>query len=172
MRLPPKPSARDNRQSHAGTSTQHTATVASPTGTTQAAPAGSTPETPRPQAASTPNLPTGEVKTLILTADPSILSEAEKKELSNLGEFLAKMPWLKLFAQESSFREGVNRGGGQVHQVDDLSPGAYNAIIVYRVLPKLKSRHNVAVANIQDINRLRKFTDEAVKDLYRRGIIL
>jgi hypothetical protein len=110
------------------------------------------------------------VRTLVLTAND--LNTAEKQALFHLGNFLAKMTWIKLYSENKAFREGVRASGGQVSPVGNLSPGTFNAIILYRILPNLMATDKIPIANIKTIQHLRLFIDEAVKDLYRRGILL
>jgi hypothetical protein len=81
------------------------------------------------------------------------------------------MPWLTIFTEDISIREGVARSGGQVQRVDDLSPDAYDRVIVYRILPNLGTTDTTIVANIRTFTMLQSITDEAFKELYRRGII-
>jgi hypothetical protein len=81
------------------------------------------------------------------------------------------MDWLTIFTEDISVREGVLRTGGQVQRVDDLSPDAYDRVIVYRILPNLRSTDTTIVANIPTFTMLQSITDEAFKELYRRGII-
>ena len=81
------------------------------------------------------------------------------------------MPWLTIFTEDISIREGVARSGGQVQRVDDLSPDAYDRVIVYRILPNLGTTDTTIVANIRTFTMLQSITDQASKELYHRGII-
>lgn len=81
------------------------------------------------------------------------------------------MPWLTIFSEDTSIREGIVRTGGQVYRVDDLSPDAYERVIVYRILPNLGTTDKTIVANIRTLPALQRIVSESFTELYRRGII-
>lgn len=81
------------------------------------------------------------------------------------------MDWLTIYTEDTSVREGVTRTGGQVHRVDNLSPDAYDKVILYRIAKGLPSNEDTTVANVDTFHKLNIVLDEAFKELYRRGII-
>lgn len=100
---------------------------------------------------------------------PSKTNGAEKKELYTLGFLFAQMDWLTLISDDTNVREGANRAGITLDTQQE-NADAYDGIIYYKRRP-IHKREGVTSVELSDFNHLTRFVSEAVKELYRRGIM-
>jgi len=94
---------------------------------------------------------------------------AEKVELETLGFLFAQMPWLTCHTESPTIKGGARKAGVTFDDPNN-SVDTYNGIIYYR-RTRLHRREGVHSIELRDFKLLTRFVGEAVKELYRRGIM-
>jgi hypothetical protein len=101
----------------------------------------------------------------IISSEP--LGPDEKKELFNLGVFMAQMKWLDLYTNCEAFKGGVEVGEGVTHELGAVDD--YSGVVLYKAKGTFANQPKMVEMN--DPAQLYEFVGATAKELYRRGIL-
>ena len=167
MKLPPKPSTRGRNKSDGSTSTQPADQEESPIWTPTPVEQSSSEDQPQ-QAEDTPSPEHGQKSNLLLVA-PRQIRPIEQEELVTLGWIFSHLPWLNMETSCIPFIKGMLTGNG-ITQPPQIPLNHYDSIIYYLVSPA-HTNPSIISLDIRNLHLLVVFVDEAMKELYKLGII-
>lgn len=106
---------------------------------------------------------------------PDNLTDFENQELYLLGQTFAQMIWLKFSSLHPAFREGFAQGEGVLQEMDGRKPKDFDGVVLYcwttENTAPLGTKHT-KIVTINSPVHLKRFTTEAITELYRRGILV